>query len=134
MLLVLEQAQKSGTRINSLLNPDLPDILGHSVALERVLMNILTNAIEAMPSGGLITITTVKGEKAVFVIIEDNGPGISPEAIEHVFDLNYTTKPGGTGLGLWLSRKIVEQHRGALRIKSELGIGTNMEISIPIGD
>jgi signal transduction histidine kinase len=134
MLLVLEQAQKSGTRINSLLNPDLPDILGHSVALERVLMNILTNAIEAMPSGGLITITTVKGEKAVFVIIEDNGPGISPEAIEHVFDLNYTTKPGGTGLGLWLSRKIVEQHRGALRIKSELGIGTNMEISIPTGD
>jgi signal transduction histidine kinase len=95
-------------------------------------MNILTNAIEAMPSGGLIRIATAKGDKAVFLIIEDNGPGISPEAVERVFELNYTTKPGGTGLGLWLSRRIVEQHRGTLRIKSEPGIGTKMEISIPI--
>jgi signal transduction histidine kinase len=131
LLLVREQFEKKQIQAESSLDPNLSMVAGCSVALERVLMNVLTNAIEALVNGGRIRIATGQSAGTVQMMISDNGPGIAPEAVSHVFDLRYTTKQGGRGLGLWLSRRIIEQHRGTISVVSELGKGASFEISLP---
>lgn len=129
--LLRSQIEKSRIEVVCALQPELPAALGHSVALERVFMNVLTNAIQAMPQGGRIRIVSAKDAGALQATISDTGHGIAPEAIPRVFDLHYTTKPGGSGLGLWLSRRIIRQHRGTLKIESQLDRGTTVMISLP---
>jgi len=132
--LIGEQMRRSGINLDTRLDRSLPEISGDGVALERVLINLLTNAHDAMPQGGNVTIATgllADEQHWQHLTVADNGPGIHPDNVRKVFDLLYTTKSGGTGLGLWLSRRIIQEHNGRIDVLSELGKGTTFTIRLP---
>ncbi|MCF8565005.1 PAS domain S-box protein [Alicyclobacillus tolerans] len=103
--------------------------------LKQVLVNIVKNSMEAMPEGGEIDIDVHFGQaQSICICIHDNGPGIPEEGMARIGEPFYTTKGTGTGLGLMVSRKIVEAHRGTLHIESELGKGTEVKIVFPAAE
>ncbi|MEA3476991.1 MAG: sensor histidine kinase [Bacteroidota bacterium] len=101
--------------------------------LNQVIMNILTNSLQALEEGGELVIQTVSSAIGIKIIIKDNGPGMSPEVKEHIFEPFYTTKEvgQGTGLGLSISYGIIEKHNGNIDVISEPGKGTEFIISLP---
>ncbi|MBM4288613.1 MAG: HAMP domain-containing histidine kinase [Deltaproteobacteria bacterium] len=109
--------------------PLLGKINGH--LLRVALSHVLRNAIEATPRGGGITLTTRKEGEQARLEIEDTGRGMPPEVVEQIFTPFYTTKIGGTGLGLVFVRQIVEEHRGDIQIESHVGQGTRVYIDLP---
>lgn len=100
--------------------------------LKQVFINLLKNAIEAMPDGGTIHLETWAGEPdQVMIRIKDEGEGISKEALAKIGEPFFTNKETGTGLGLMISQRIIESHKGLLEIESELGSGTTVTVSLP---
>ena len=137
LLLIGEQMRKVGIRLETRLDRSLPEITGDAIALERVLINLLANARDAMPHGGAITITSglvTEQPEWLHLTVADSGPGIHPDALSKVFNLLYTTKSDGSGLGLWLSRRIIHEHNGKIDVQTELGKGTSFTIRLPKGD
>lgn len=117
---------------------DLPRVKGSPVRLEQVIMNLITNARDAMPDGGTLgvktsAITDEKGHEFALVSVSDTGVGITEEEIKLIFEPFFTTKePGkGTGLGLSISRGIIRDHRGEISAESVPGMGTTFHITIP---
>jgi signal transduction histidine kinase len=110
--------------------------------ISQALMNILLNAIQAMPRGGTVTVRTETGDPSVEgsgdggivarVVVADTGPGISPENLDRIFEPYFTTKEGGTGLGLALARRIIEEHGGSIRAENMPGGGARFVIDLPI--
>ncbi|MDQ8165234.1 MAG: ATP-binding protein [Gemmatimonadota bacterium] len=128
-------------RLVARLEPGLTPVRGDAGLLELVVMNLVLNAIDAMPSGGTLTITTSLcapigdgSVSAVELTVSDTGTGMDDATQQHVFEPFFTTKePGkGTGLGLSTVYAIVEQHGGRIRIKSELGRGTTFSLVFPV--
>ncbi len=114
---------------------DTPEITADGGQLSQVFSNFILNAIQAMPSGGKISITTVVGGKNnayVDVTVSDSGVGISKDNLKKLFDPFFTTKYGGTGLGLTISHSIINGHRGFVDVSSEVGKGTTFKVSLPI--
>ncbi|MGG5796068.1 ATP-binding protein [Bacillus nitratireducens] len=111
---------------------NLPVINGDDKQLKQVLLNIIKNGIESMPKGGDIQIRACKkaGEN-LCISIEDQGFGIENEKIEKIGKAFYTTKENGTGLGLMITYKIIEEHQGSIAIQSSMGVGTKVEIYLP---
>lgn len=101
--------------------------------LKQALLNLLLNAVQAMPDGGevIIGVTRADGREAVIDVI-DTGPGIPPEARERIFDAYYSTKRGGTGLGLAMARRIAEEHGGRVSLASEVGKGSDFALHLPM--
>ena len=95
------------------------------------LMNLLKNAIEAMDHGGRLRVRTAQHNGSVEIHVSDTGPGIAHDELGHVFEPFYTTKDAGSGLGLSLSRQIIEKHQGALTCQSMVGVGTTFVVSLP---
>lgn len=119
----------------------LPLILCRPIALQQVWTNLISNAIDAFPEMGKLTITTntatKKGHEYAVITVEDNGCGISKEDQKKVFELNYTTKKEGNfglGIGLSVCQQILNQHRGWIEVESELGHYTKMKVWLPIED
>lgn len=108
----------------TLLHESLPDIMVDPVQMVRALVNLLNNAVEAMPGKGTLTITGVALDKEVTLEIADNGPGIPDADIALVAEPLFTTKPGHKGLGLAIARSLTERNGGRLEIKSVPGMGT----------
>jgi len=105
--------------------------LGDAEKLKQVLVNLVVNALEAMKGGGTLTARVVACDDRVETSIIDTGQGIESEVLGSVFDAFFTTKEAGTGLGLSIVRKIVDQHRGDVRIHTERGRGTTVTVSVP---
>jgi signal transduction histidine kinase len=132
--------QQHRVHINTALADSLPLVRGDEVSLQRVLINLLDNAVDAMEDGGRVTVTTrwdiPRGAKQEGVIIEitDTGVGISPELLPKIFEFFVTTKaPGkGTGLGLPVCQEIIKGHGGTIEISSQVGNGTCVRIFLPI--
>ncbi|KIP20229.1 Sporulation kinase E [Anoxybacillus ayderensis] len=95
-------------------------------------INILKNAIEVMPNGGTITVSVSNIEEGIRIAIRDEGSGIPKEKIKKLGEPFYTTKERGTGLGLMVSYKIIEEHDGRIDVESEVGVGTTFYITLPI--
>jgi two-component system nitrogen regulation sensor histidine kinase NtrY len=114
---------------------DLPDILADKDELKRVFINLIRNAIQAMPSGGSLWISAKEVEIEPLTYIEfhvkDNGPGIPPEHLSKLFQPNFSTKTDGTGLGLALCKKSIEAFRGKIEVHSTLGQGAEFIFWIP---
>ena len=112
------QAVENGVSVESKLEDGLPLVQGDRVHLQQVILNLIINAIEAMGSVSEgpreLLISSSKAEAGLFVTVRDSGPVLGAGALERVFDAFYTTKPGGLGLGLSISRAIVEAHGGHL--------------------
>ena len=101
--------------------------------MRQVLLNLISNAIESMEGGGEVTIAAGQQDAWVEIVVEDDGPGMSPEELEQALELHFTTKDKGTGLGLPISQRIVERHGGILSLESRKGVGTKATIRIPQG-
>jgi len=136
-LLILGHRIKEGVVINKQYEP-LPEIKCSPAQLNQVFTNIIANAIDAMMEADVtpkeLTLTTRElSAEQVQVSIKDNGPGMTPEIKEKIFDPFFTTKVvgKGTGLGLGICFKIIEQHRGTIEVISEIGQGTEFVITLP---
>ena len=113
---------------------DCPEVNVNEDGITQVLLNLFYNAIEAMDTEGVLTIQTeyVPETGIVHVRVQDDGPGISPEDIPMLFDPFYTTKQKGTGLGLYISQKILAEHRGNIEVDANLEVGTAFIMSLPV--
>jgi two-component system NtrC family sensor kinase len=132
VLLVEKMMVKDGTRLRRALAPDLPPIWGDANALQQVVMNLLTNARDAVKGGGEISIETSAAPEAsgdVRLIVRDTGPGIPPDVLPKIFDPFFTTKAEGTGLGLSISYGIVRDHQGTVDVESRPGEGTTFVLT-----
>lgn len=116
--------------------PELPPVPASKPQLRQVLMNVLLNAVQAQTQGGLIRITGVVEEKGsrrwVIIRITDHGPGIPREELKRVFEPFFTTKEKGSGLGLFVVRRVMEMHHGDVKITSAPETGTTVELRLPV--
>ncbi len=113
------------------LDENLPSIQADPVLLQRALENLVLNAMDAMPSGGMIAVTTTKHDGAVRVEVSDTGTGLTPEECRRLFTPYYTTKQHGTGLGLAIVQSVVSDHGGTIGVESETGVGTTFRMDLP---
>ena len=104
--------------------------------MNQVLLNLYLNALEAMDPGGSLSVELARGQdgKGIRIAVKDTGAGIRREDLAHIFDPYFTTRPSGTGLGLAIVHKIMESHRGEVRVESEPTHGTTVTLSLPGSD
>ena len=129
-------------KLSAHLSPGLPPVLGDSTHLQTLFLNLITNALDAMPQGGVLTIKTQQvpppfsseNGRWLEISITDTGIGITEESRKRIFDPFFTTKKmgEGTGLGLAICEKIIKEHSGMIEVRSEVGKGSTFSISIPI--
>ena len=132
--LVAFEAADHGVGIETQLDPELPSIPSDEGQLSQVFLNVIINALQAMPDGGVLVVTTRKDGDWAEVAVKDTGPGIAEAVLPHVFDPYFTTRPTGVGLGLAIAHRIVQGHRGSLDVESHVGRGTTMIIRLPLGE
>jgi two-component system, NtrC family, sensor kinase len=137
--LMESQYRKHDIRIEMSLANDIPDIVFDNQQIQQVFVNILLNAMQAMPKGGTVRVESrierdAKNHQNLCVTISDSGIGIAKEDFSKIFDPFFTTKPEGTGLGLSIAHKILEQHRAGIEARSRLGQGTTFILRFPIDD
>lgn len=134
--LIQHKMEMSGVQWHLDLDPKLPKSYCDAAQIEQLLLALSMNAIEAMPRGGNLWLTTAAAEDDhVTLKVRDDGCGIPPELMQNIFEPFHTTKQGGSsaGLGLAVSRSIVERHHGRIEVQSEAGRGTTFTITLPIG-
>ncbi len=130
--LVAKDARQRGVSLKFEPNGEQGGIRGDGEKLRQAFLNIIINALQATPQGGLVSIVLNKVESGFEIRFNDNGSGIAQENLQRIFEPFYTTKSDGTGLGLAVTRKIVEAHGGKLDIESEPGSGTTVSVSLPL--
>jgi two-component system, NtrC family, sensor histidine kinase HydH len=119
-------------QVHAQLQPDLPPIFGVPDQLTQVLLNLVINAIEAMPDGGELSLGTTSDEGWLRISVGDTGPGISPDEAAKIFEPFYTTKANGTGLGLAVSYGIIQRHGGRIEVVGAPDRGTTFTIALPL--
>lgn len=129
--LLREEARRKGILIETRLG-DLPDVLIDSDHLFQAIYNVVLNAIQALDRNGHILIVGAREDDQVVFRIADDGPGISEENLKHVFDIFYSTKKNGTGLGLTIASRLLRNMNGGLSISSTAGKGTVATITLPL--
>jgi signal transduction histidine kinase len=130
--LIAPEAARAGARITEDVVPDLPPVSGDAELLQQALTNLVTNAIQAMPKGGTVTLAARRGpDGSVEIRVADEGIGILPQDLEKVFRLYYTTKAQGSGIGLSMVYRIVQMHDGRIDVESEVDRGTAMVLTLP---
>jgi len=134
LLFVAQQLRNHNIEVNVELQPELPQVLADPYQLEQVLLNLFSNARDAMPEGGTVTIRSATQGEQVLFSVQDSGAGIPEHIRERIFDPFFTTKSvgAGTGLGLSISYGIIKKHRGEISVTSALGQGTTFTILLPI--
>ncbi len=134
LLLSNKEMKSKHVRVNTVYDKDLGEIMAIADQLKQVFLNLMNNALEAMPSGGQITITTQKAGQEAVITFSDTGVGIPEEVIGHIFEPFFTTKPAvkGTGLGLSISYGIIKHHGGHIEAASAPGQGATFTITLPI--
>jgi signal transduction histidine kinase len=132
--LVAPRAEKQNVLVRWDTSESLPPVSGDAAYLTRALLNILVNALDVMPDGGVLGLyTRLAEDNAVEVAVWDTGPGIDPDKVDELFKPFRTTKPEGTGLGLMIVRRIVELHGGTVTLKRLPEGGTEVLVRIPAG-
>jgi signal transduction histidine kinase len=139
--LVSPQCEKQHVSIVKHLAPSALSFLGAEEALQQALMNLFLNAMDAMAHGGTLSVSTTVAQadsagassrSRILIVIQDTGPGISPEHISRLFEPFFTTKAHGTGLGLSITRRIIEEHGGSIAVESHPGNGTCFHVLLPM--
>ncbi|MEO1618336.1 MAG: ATP-binding protein [Planctomycetota bacterium] len=140
LVLLEREMSKYRVSVTCHFEPGTSKALASGNQIQRVLLNLLINARQAMPDGGELTIQLQNSEQAEFVefVIRDSGCGMPPETLRHIFDAFYSTKSGpdesgkgGTGLGLAACKEIIDAHHGKIRVESSVGVGTAFTIRLP---
>jgi two-component system, NtrC family, sensor kinase len=139
VVMVRERATKNGVALRLELDPSIDVVDGDERRIRQVVFNLLSNAVKFTPEGGRVDVSTARKNGEVRVSIADTGAGIAPEERERIFEefqqarAQNGQRPEGTGLGLALSKKLIELHGGRLWVESELGKGSTFTFTIPIG-
>jgi C4-dicarboxylate-specific signal transduction histidine kinase len=136
------QIQRNQVLLQTQLTNGLPPIMGDKIQLQQVILNLLVNAIEAMSGmpeeSRHLWLTSEKiaslTEDHILVAVRDSGPGLDPTIVDHLFDTFYTTKPQGLGMGLAISRTIIEAHGGRLEAAANVPKGAVFQFRLPITD
>ena len=110
----------------------IPPVTANSQELEQVFLNLFVNALQAMPSGGLLKVSSTNFENKIHIQVSDNGPGVALENRERIFNPFVTTRDSGTGLGLAITQRIVQGHGGHIVLYSTPGQGANFTICLPL--
>jgi PAS domain S-box-containing protein len=120
-----------GVRLQLVGLSDLGPAMFHANTFRRVMLNLVQNALDAMPQGGTLTLLGQRTATQVQLHVRDTGSGMSAEQLAHIFEPLYTTKPAGTGLGLYIAREIVAAHAGHVTVESTIGQGTTFILTLP---
>ena len=130
--LLVGEVEKNGIRLETRIPPNLPEVYGDRELLQQALLNLMINACEAMPGGGELRLIASRPEEGrIGLDIEDTGVGIAPEELPKIFDLYYTTKSRGSGIGLSMVYRIIQLHGGEVTVSSTPGQGTRFTITLP---
>jgi len=131
LALVSAKAEKDGIRIHYQ-DGELPELSVDPELIKTCIFNVILNAFQAMPAGGDLNVGTVTSDGKAFIIIEDTGIGVSRENLQKLFDPFFSTKTTGLGLGLAMTRRVVEEHGGKVDFQSTEGKGSTITISLPL--
>ena len=126
------QLQKSNVQVARLLPIGIPDVFVDRDLLKQAVLNLVLNAVEAMPTGGQLQLTLSRRGEMAEITVGDTGKGIPAEDKQKVFQLFFTTRPGGSGIGLASTFRIVQLHNGSINFTSEVGRGTTFRIELPL--
>jgi signal transduction histidine kinase len=126
------KSRESNIEVISYLDPDLPSVVLDRESFHGALINLVLNALQAMPGGGQLVVRTQPTASGVSLELIDTGVGMDPRTVSQIFDTFFSTKPGGSGLGLPTTRKIIEAHGGRIAVQSEVGHGTKFTIELPV--
>jgi len=126
------QIKEEGNIIKKHYDNDLPEINADADMLYQAFLNILINAMQAMPEGGIIYVKVNAGDNTVTIVFEDEGEGIPEDIMEKIWDPFFTTKAKGTGLGLGIVKNIIESHEGSVRIGNKPVAGTSVKVILPV--
>ena len=129
--LLMPQAQLNGIQVELEVHSVLPKIKVDRDKIKQAILNIMINGVEAMPDGGTLRVGAKRNESEILISCQDTGPGIPDEIKDKIFDLFYTTKDGGTGIGLSFAQNIVQAHGGTIRLEQS-SQGSTFVIAIPI--
>ena len=129
---VRPELDQAGVKVESALSEGIPILRIDARFIKQALLNLIKNAVAAMPDGGLLRIETLRSGTEVLVRISDTGGGIPEQIMDKIFEPYFTTKPFGTGLGLTIVFKIVKEHFGDISVTSREGEGTTVSISLPV--
>ena len=135
--LTAAKAKEQRIEVARRLAPDLPQVKADPEALKTCFLNVVVNALQAMPTGGRLAVEAVaghtpSGRQAVTVTIRDTGAGISPADLERILEPYFSTREAGVGLGLAITQRILEEHGGEIRVESGAGSGTAFHLDIPV--
>ena len=133
-VLAVERAQldKTNIKVETRFGADVPHVVVDKQLLKQALINLLVNAIEAMPGGGQLFISLGRRGEMADIEIRDTGRGIAPQHRQRIFQLFFTTRPGGSGIGLASAFRTVQLHNGSIDFESEVGGGTTFRIELPL--
>ncbi len=126
------QLEKSNVHVAQLLPIDVPEVFGDRALLTQAILNLVLNAVDAMPDGGQLQLTLSRRGDMAEITVGDTGKGIPIEHRQKVFQLFFTTRPGGSGIGLASTFRIVQLHNGSIDFTSEVGRGTTFRIELPL--
>jgi signal transduction histidine kinase len=126
------QMDRANVKVEARFVNDVPTVLVDRQLLKQALMNLFLNAVEAMPGGGRLTVSLERRGETASIEIQDTGRGIPPELTQRVFQLFFTTRPGGSGIGLATAFRTVQFLNGSIDFKSEVGRGTTFRIELPL--
>ena len=131
--MLISEARSHGVSIRTDLNDSLPLTMADRVQIQQVLMNLMLNGIEAMSkTGGVLTIRSgLATNGQIQISIEDTGPGLPPDKIDQLFEAFFTTKPQGSGMGLSISKSIIEMHGGRIWATVNEGRGATFQFTLP---
>lgn len=126
------ECEAGGVALQFVSDPDLPSFLLDRERLHQAFLNLIKNAAEAMPKGGLLKISLTHRDNIAVISFQDQGPGISDKDLPHIFEPYFTTKAQGTGLGLMMVYDAVLEHGGRIEVNSRVGKGTTFTLLLPI--
>jgi two-component system sensor histidine kinase HydH len=129
--LTRQQALRNHVEVRHVLDDDR-DLPGQGEQIKQALLNLVLNALQAMPGGGILEVTSRNLAQEVHITIRDNGPGIAMEDRERIFNPFVTSREGGTGLGLAITQRIVQGHDGHIQLESAPGQGASFTICLPL--
>jgi signal transduction histidine kinase len=134
--LALARARHADETVGVVVNhaPDCPAVVADARELRRALLNLVMNGLEALSAGGRLDVSTIHApaERTVTIAIDDTGVGMSEQTLSRAFDLFFTTKPQGTGLGMAIARSTITLHGGELSVESAPGEGTRVRVTLPV--
>lgn len=133
------ETRKAGVSLHLRLQHDLPSLRADPVQIEQVVINLIKNACEAAsqaaPDRRIVEVAThLSREKEVEVCVRDSGPGLSAETADKIFQPFFTTKPRGMGMGLSISRSIIEAHGGRMEVRVHPDVGVTLAFALPVGN